>query len=68
VSHTWSERDTYVIKAKAKDAFDAESDLTTLSVTMPRNRATYNSLFLWFLEQFPILQKIILLYLIKLDL
>ncbi|MFX0209310.1 MAG: hypothetical protein ACFFDT_25225 [Candidatus Hodarchaeota archaeon] len=26
---------------------------------VPRNRATYNSLFLWFLEQFPILQKIL---------
>jgi hypothetical protein len=63
VSHTWSNRDTYVIKAKAKDAFDAESDLTTLSVTMPRNRATYNSLFLRFFEQFPTLQK--MLFLIK---
>jgi parallel beta-helix repeat protein len=37
----------------------------SLSRTMPKNRATYNSLFLKLLEQFPILQKILLFYLIK---
>jgi hypothetical protein len=61
LSHNWSEPDTYTIKAKAKDMYGAESDWAELTVTMPRNRATYNSLFQWFLEQFPILQKILLL-------
>jgi hypothetical protein len=36
-----------------------ESDWGELTVSMPRTRATYNSLFLRFLEQFPILQKIL---------
>ena len=53
VSHTWSKRDTYVIKAKAKDAFDAESDLTTLSVTMPRIQQFNDMWFLRWLERFP---------------
>jgi len=51
--HTWSEQGNYTIRAKAKDVLGEESDWATLEVTMPRNRATYNSLFLWFLERFP---------------
>jgi hypothetical protein len=58
-SHTWSERDEYTIGAKAKDTYGAESDWAELKVTMPRNRATSNVLFYRFLEQFPILQKIL---------
>ena len=38
-SHSWSSDGTYTIRAKAKDPFDAESDWTTLDVSMPRNRA-----------------------------
>ena len=36
-SHTWDERDTYLIQVKAKDIKDAESEWTTLEVTMPEN-------------------------------
>jgi len=50
VSHTWDEKGTYTIRAKAKDTNDAESDWGTLEVTMP---VSYNSLFLRFLERFP---------------
>lgn len=53
VGHTWSERNTYIIKAKAKDSFDAESDWTTLSVTMPMIRQSNNMWFLRWLERFP---------------
>jgi hypothetical protein len=35
--HTWSEQGTYIIKAKARDIYDAESDWGTLAVTMPTN-------------------------------
>ncbi|MBE3141961.1 MAG: hypothetical protein IMZ53_15400, partial [Thermoplasmata archaeon] len=35
VTHSWSEKGTYTIKAKAKDTFDAESDWGTLQVVMP---------------------------------
>lgn len=34
-SHTWSNRGIYIIQAKAKDVYNAESDWGTLSVTMP---------------------------------
>ncbi|GAG38499.1 unnamed protein product, partial [marine sediment metagenome] len=27
-------------------------------VTMPRNKATYNILYLWFLEGFPLLERL----------
>ena len=40
---------------------EAESDWATLTVTMPRNRISTNNLIMRFLEQFPILQKILLL-------
>lgn len=51
LKHTWSEKGTYTITAKAKDVFDAEGPEGTLEVTMPRNRVLYNSLFLRFLER-----------------
>jgi hypothetical protein len=36
VAHTWSERDTYTVRVKAKDGLGAESDWGTLDVTMPK--------------------------------
>jgi len=35
VSHTWDQKGTYTIKAKAKDSYGYESEWTTLAVTMP---------------------------------
>jgi PKD repeat protein len=61
--HAWDEQGTYTIEAKAKDIHGAVSEWAELTVTMPRNRATSNSLFLRFLEQFPLLER--LLYLIE---
>ena len=37
VSHSWAEKGTYTVKAKAKDIWDAESDWGYLDVTMPKN-------------------------------
>lgn len=34
-SHYWSEKGTYIIRCKAKDPYNAESEWGTLSVTMP---------------------------------
>ena len=60
LTHTWNEAKIYYIKAKTKDIFDAESGWSTFGVIIPRNRASYyDSLFLRFLERFPILQKIL---------
>ena len=38
LSHSWSQKKTFIIKAKAKDIFDAESDFTELSVTISRTK------------------------------
>jgi hypothetical protein len=35
-SHTWSEKDSYTIKAKAKDINGGESDWATFDVSMPK--------------------------------
>lgn len=35
LTHTWDEEGTYTIRAKAKDIHEAESDWSTLEVTMP---------------------------------
>jgi parallel beta-helix repeat protein len=51
-SHTWFYEDTFTIKVKAKDPYNAESDWGTLEVTMPRNKLLHSSLFLRLLEQF----------------
>jgi len=38
-SHTWSSKGTYLIEAKAKDTYGAESGWQTLSVKIPKNKA-----------------------------
>jgi hypothetical protein len=60
-SHNWSSKDTYEVRVKAKDGyiFEGETDWSDpLEVTIPRNKATYNSLFHWFLDRFPILNRL----------
>ncbi|ENO12471.1 Rhodanese-related sulfurtransferase [Thermoplasmatales archaeon SCGC AB-539-C06] len=37
VSHSWVEQDTYVVKVKSWDYYQAESNWTTLEVSMPKN-------------------------------
>ncbi|MCK4365027.1 MAG: hypothetical protein KAW45_03145 [Thermoplasmatales archaeon] len=39
ISHSWSLKGTYTIKAKAKDALDSESQWGEMDISMPRNRA-----------------------------
>lgn len=51
LNHTWAENGTYIIKAKAKDIYGAESDWAIFSVTMPKNNAI-NSSILNFLQNF----------------
>lgn len=58
VSHTWTKRGTYNIKAKAEDIYGGESDWDTLTVTMPRNKAINTPFLNWlqsYLNMFPIL-------------
>jgi outer membrane protein assembly factor BamB len=58
-SHSWREKGFYIIKAKAKDPYNAESDWETFILTIPRTRASYNFNWLSLEERFPILQQLI---------
>ena len=55
VKHTWSEKGTYNITAKAKDIHGAEGPEVTLEITMPKNKAfNFNfNLLSWLFERFP---------------
>ncbi|EMR74854.1 PKD domain protein [Thermoplasmatales archaeon SCGC AB-540-F20] len=55
VSHTWAEKDTYTITAKAQDEYGLEGPEGTLEVTMPKNKAfDFNfPLLSWLFERFP---------------
>lgn len=50
-SHEWERKDTYVIKAKAKDAYDMESNWTNFEVTMPKSRTYNHPLLSWFTQK-----------------
>ena len=49
--HVWSKQGTYVIKAKASDG-QAESDWSTLEVTMPMNKIIHTLYIQRFCERF----------------
>jgi hypothetical protein len=57
--HIWSEEGTYIIKAKAKDIYGAESDWAKLEVSMPKTHIhnTIIELLLKMLERFPFFEK-----------
>ncbi len=56
--HTWYITGYYVIKAKVKDIYGAESEWATFEVSMPRNKVV-NFLFLRLLNNHPCLFKFI---------
>jgi outer membrane protein assembly factor BamB len=58
--HRWTEQGSYIIKCKAKDPYDGESDWGELEVTIPRTRA---SSYHWLLKHFPILERLLSLLL-----
>jgi len=59
VNHTYTKQGTYTIKSRAKDTNNLWGPWGELKVTMPRNKSTYNSLFLQFLEKFPLLTRLL---------
>ena len=63
IRHFWAQQGTYVIKVKAKDIYDAESDWATLTVSMPKYKQLRNPLFFEIfqslLEHFPLLEQIV---------
>ena len=59
LNHTWRKKGTYSIRAQAHDINGLLSDWESMVVNIPRNRENYYSLLNWFLERFPLLEKII---------
>jgi hypothetical protein len=64
LSHTWDDKGTYIIRAKAKDMYNTESEWGTFIIKMPTSHTQMTDLFLHVFEQlferfpqaFPILQ------------
>ena len=57
--YNWSEKGTFIISCWARDIYDAVSDVSTLEVTIPRDKATNNVLFLRLLERFPLILRLL---------
>mgnify|MGYP003565690902 CR=1 FL=1 len=56
--NTWTDKGNYKVKVKAKDTVGDESTWSsTLSINIPRPRATSRTLFSRFLENFPIISR-----------
>jgi phage-related protein len=64
-SHSWTYGDNYTIRVKARDIYGAESDWTTMKITISKNKVFINPL-IRFLEKHPcmykILQKLLVYY------
>ena len=59
LKHNWSEKGDYTVKAKAIDIYDAESNWSVFEVEIPRTKTTFVSLLHWFLERFPLLERLL---------
>ena len=59
VGHCWEEKGTYGIKARAESMWGEIIAWGELVVTMPRYKVLTHSLFLWFLERFPLLERLL---------
>jgi len=56
----WDEEGEYIVKAKVKDPYGAESDWATLEITVPRNRQInyFNPWIFRLIQRFPILESL----------
>jgi hypothetical protein len=60
LNHAWSDKDKYTIKVRCKDTENLWGPWSEYSVSItPKSRTSFSYLFLSFLEQFPLLQKIL---------
>jgi hypothetical protein len=58
IAHTYSNKNTYTLEAKARDIYGDESDIATYEITIPRSRFIYNSFFNLIFERFPNLERL----------
>jgi len=61
LTHTWNKKGTYMIRAQSKDTFDM-SDWSKLTITIPRDKTTYNLFINLVIERFPILERLFFLF------
>lgn len=61
-THTWDKMGSYIIRAKAIDVYGHEGSWSYLQITIPRNKETYNSFLLKFLESYPIFQQFFIIF------
>jgi len=60
-THKWTRQGIFQIRVKARDSYGLESPWSDpLTVTMPKDKAVQNTLFLELLDCFPLLEKILL--------
>jgi hypothetical protein len=52
IGHQWAYEDNYTIRVKARDIYGAESEWTSMEISMPKTKS-YNNPFLRFLENHP---------------
>jgi hypothetical protein len=62
-SHSWSEKDSYTIKVKSKDPYDAESNWKQLEINIPREKNVYTILLSKLTNLCPELYKLLHFYL-----
>jgi hypothetical protein len=58
VSHRWLKQGNFEIRIKARNTIGV-SDWGTLTVTIPRTRATTNLWYQWLLDRFPLLERLL---------
>ncbi|KYK34320.1 MAG: hypothetical protein AYK22_05515 [Thermoplasmatales archaeon SG8-52-3] len=56
IAHNYNKEGAFTIQAKAKDIFNSESNWSYFEVEIPRTRA---SSYHWFLERFPLLDRLL---------
>ena len=61
LSHTWSNRNTFTIQAKARDTDEAESDWSTYGFSTPRIKMRTYGLLIDYLKDLDIFQKFFIL-------
>ena len=59
INHTWKKKDDYIIKAKSKDVFYQESDLSLYDIKIPRNSISNNFILFRLLNKLTLFFKII---------
>ena len=56
--HSWDEKGSFTIMARAKDAYGLIGEWGTFDVTMPKNRIFNIWWFTWLLDRFPLLNQL----------